>query len=116
MAQTMEEKHVLDPTVYQDSPAGKMAIAAVGDEPAHELFLLLLQLLQAGMAGKVSYEWNGEQIPMNVPSDPLFFEKPYYPRTMKIVKRLAKKHYLKFYGENEHGIAYTLNVPVPEKR
>jgi hypothetical protein len=108
--------HILDRSVYADTPMGAAAISVLGDEPAHELFMLLFQLLQVGMAGKVSFELNGERILMDLPTEPLFFEKPYYPRTIEIVNKLAKKRYLSFYGENEHGISYTLNVPAQDKR
>jgi hypothetical protein len=116
MSKAMAMKHVLSSDVYRDTPAGGMAIALLGDEPAHELFLLLMGILLVSMAGKVVCRMGDEEVCMDVPEDPLFFEKPFYPRTMKIVERLEKKGYLDFYGENEHGIAYTLNVPAPDKR
>jgi hypothetical protein len=103
--------HVLGREFYQDSLPGRTAIAILGDEPAHELFLLLMDILCVAMTGRVSCDIGGETISMTLPEDPLFFEKPFYPRTMKIVGDLVEKGFLDFQGENEHGIAYTLKIP-----
>ncbi len=106
-------KAILPKRVYEDNLMGKLAMSLVGDEDAGELFTLLKDFFLVRMSvSDITLE--GEAIDMLPdPEMPTVFQKPYQPRTMKIVEHLEKSGYIKLHSRNSRGCAYNV-VPPPK--
>jgi hypothetical protein len=114
-------KEILPKWVYEDNSLGKLAMSLVGDEDASEIFSLLTNLMLVKMSARditmkgVDGEiMGGEDL---LPDDmPTCFQKPYGPRTMRIVEHLEKSGYIKLHVRNSRGCAYNIVLPPKSER
>jgi len=115
-------KAILPKWVYEDNLLGKLAMSLVGDEDASEIFSLLTNLMlvkmsasditMKGVDGRIM---GGEDL---LPDSDMLtcFQKPYGPRTMRIVEHLEKSGYIKLHSRNSRGCAYNVLPPVKAER
>jgi hypothetical protein len=110
------ERPVLPREVYENTVAGKMALALVaGTEPAHELFTLIMRIMLVAMRGmRITTPFGDiDDLIDTIGSDdfPIPISAPYYPKTLAIVQHLEKLGVLKLDVETAAGRLYNLVIP-----
>ncbi len=115
-------KEILPKWVYEDCSLGKLAMSLVGDEDASEIFSLLTNLMLVKMSASditmegVDGEIMGGEDLLPDSDMPTCFQKPYGPRTMRIVEHLEKLGYIGLVSKTSRGCAYSIVVPPKSER